>query len=123
MLSCMPLLFLPTAGFESGDCIDYVFMMNTTVFPQILPEDNPYGCPINYWADDYSLYNPALITPPPLLDSTSSISEPYLKQSSRMAIEFAETVVSPVKGLYGELVDLDVTYIDVENADDDDVFL
>lgn len=40
-----------------------------------------------------------------------------------MAIEFTESLVSPVKGLYGETVDHDTTcIIDVETVDDDDVF-
>ena len=104
----------PSAGFESGDCT------STCLFPYISPEDNPYNCPLNYWADDNSLYNPALINPPPVLDT---ISEPYLRQASCMAIEFTESLVSPVKGLYGETVDHDTTcIIDVETVDDDDVF-
>lgn len=45
--------------------------------------DSPYGCQVNYWADENSLYNSALIYPPPLLDAGMSFTEPYLHQVSR----------------------------------------
>ena len=47
------------------------------------PLESPYGCPLNFWADENSLYNSALVYPPPLLDETESFSEPYLHRASQ----------------------------------------
>ena len=99
-------------GFESGmrDCTENPFFPEPQLFPQV-----EYGCPLNYWADDNSLYNPALITPPPQLDSTSSFSLPYLQQSSRMALESSYSIVSPLMGRGAN----ETLFLDVETIEDD----
>lgn len=52
----------------------------------IITQPNPFmASSLSYWADDNSLWNPNLISPispDPLMESTSSFSEPYLQQST-----------------------------------------
>ena len=86
-----------------------------------------YDCPLNYWAEAHSLYNPALISLPPAFDASSSFSEPYLQESSRLTMESSQYDISPVKGFHLEYSfnsSMDNTLIvDVVNYDNDDVFL
>ncbi len=91
------------------------------------PQEGAYGCCLGYWTDN-TLYNPALITSPPMLDSSSSFSEPYLLESCRVAMETTQYSPSPVKGFHLEYSDTDTSLdntlvIDVVHYDDDDVFL
>ena len=51
--------------------------------PNPEPLESPYGWPLDFSPDEYSLYNYALIHPPPLLDETVSFSAPYLRQIAR----------------------------------------
>jgi hypothetical protein len=81
------------SGFESSSSSE-MFNWMTNNLQQI---DSPYGCPLNYWADENSLYNSALIYPPPLIDPASSFSEPYLQQTSQMHMESQEGMMSPMK--------------------------
>lgn len=120
------LLIFPT-GFESGDSNEQMkphYTLHTeidsTIRPtKILTQPNAFSSSsLTYWADDNSLWNPNLITPNPLVDSTSSFSEPYLRQSSVMGY----TDVSPVKG-FPVIEDMNNTVIvDIETADDDVFF-
>ena len=109
---CLPFpSSLSCPGFESGDgsSEDLVSSEPDSLFPPV--QDNPYGdCQLNYWADDYSLYNPVLIVPPPKI---SSFSEPYFQESTRSLL--TENTVSPLRGLHGERHSYPV--------DSDDVFL
>ena len=82
------------------------------------PQESPFGCPLNYWADENSLYNPTLITPPPMLEPGSSFSEPYLKQLAIEQWRWNSTILSPIKRLDSSS-SLDSTQtIDVENTND-----
>ena len=49
--------------------------------PQSL--ESLYQRPLDFWHDEYSLFNSALIYPHPLLDPIESFSEPYLRQTSQ----------------------------------------
>ena len=84
-----------------------------------------------YWADDNSLWNPNLITPEPLMESTGSFSEPYLQQTAQLALDYD---VSPVKGLglpdidhsytHSSIIEPHSTYVlGLDSLNDDDVFL
>ncbi len=69
-----------------------------------------------YWADDNSMWNPNLITPNLLIDSTGSFSEPYLQQTTQVDL------VSPMK----DLMNSDDGFLQLSDScilDDDDVFL
>ena len=77
---------------------------------------------LSYWADDNSLWNPNLISPDPLMDSTSSFSEPFLRQTTQVELVCD---MSPVDGLFdadGFLQEPHNTYI-LDSVNDDDVFL
>ena len=94
---------------------------STMLFPtKILTQPNPFNSSsLTYWVDDNSLWNPNLITPDPLMDSTSSFSEPYLRESSVMS----SADVSPVKGFYPVENTYDGTHVvDIDTADDDVFF-
>ena len=71
---------------------------------------------ISYWADDNSMWNPNLITPNLLIDSTGSFSEPYLQQTTQVDL------ASPMK----DLMNSDDNFLQLSDScilDDDDVFL
>ena len=85
-----------------------------------------------YWADDNSLWNPNLITPEPILESTCSFSEPYLQQTAQLGLDYD---VSPVKGLGLGLLEAETSYthqsmlephstyiVGLDSPNDDDVF-
>ena len=58
------------------------------LFPEYMADaygDEHVCWPLDLWPDENSLYHPALLTPPPLLDT---FSEPYLRQASWMLREF-----------------------------------
>ena len=79
---------------------------------------------LSYWADDNSLWNPNLISPDPLMDSTSSFSEPFLRQTTQVELVCD---MSPVDGLFDadgflHLQEPHSTYI-LDSVNDDDVFL
>ena len=114
---CFP-SFHPVIGFESCGSSSEVLYPQMNWLPTIPTQpsisDSPYGCQVNYWADENSLYNSALIYPPPLLDAGMSFTEPYLHQVSRyiqmtqslkpllfylfrMVLESQEVTVSPIK--------------------------
>ena len=73
-------------GLDSpNNCLEMVCPNNwvPTIPPTPLPLESPYGYPLNFWPDESSLYNSALMYPPPLLDHNVSFSEPYLHQASQ----------------------------------------
>ncbi len=84
--------------------------------------------PLSYWIDDNSLWNPNLITPDPLIDSTGSFSEPYLQQTTQVKLVY--DVRPDVKDItfsnsddgFIQLQDSHCAYI-LDSANDDDVFV
>lgn len=80
---------------------------------------------MSYWVDDNSLWNPNLITPDPLINSTGSFSEPYLQQTTQVKLVY--DVTPDVKDLmfsnrddeFIQLQDSHCAYV----LNDDDVFL
>ena len=120
------------AGFESSDSGETVQQDGSFSEMKIIVQPNPFlASSLSYWADDNSLWNPNLISPispDPLMDSTSSFSEPYLQQSTRGT--FYEDI-SPVKPIHerGSSLLLDTTPIAIQldqdalGHDDDIVFL
>ena len=111
-------LYTCILGFESEDGSENPLLSAVTHHlpeTRILSQDSMYGCQLNYWPDDNSLYNSALITPPPLLDPAISFSEPYLQQTSQMVLDSNMTTVSPVKPLHGR----DGVLNSMESTDDD----
>ena len=110
--TCMHLTY---AGFESSDTGDTV---------KIISQLNPNS--LHYWADDNSLWNPNLISPispDPLMDSTSSFSEPYLQQSTKDALY---EDISPVKPIHNRgsslLLDTTPIQLDLDVLGEDNVF-
>lgn len=95
---------------------------------KIITQPNPFlASSLSYWADDNSLWNPNLISPispDPLMESTSSFSEPYLQQSTRDAL-YGD--ISPVKPIHdrGSSLLLDTTplQLELDTLGEDDVFL
>ena len=124
------LQFYMHAGFESSDSGETVQQDRSFSEMKIIAQPNPFlASSLSYWADDNSLWNPNLISPispDPLMDSTSSFSEPYLQQSTR-GILYED--ISPVKPIHerGSSLLLDTTplQLDLETLgeDDDIVFL
>lgn len=68
---------------------------------KIITQPNPFlASSLSFWADDNSLWNPNLISPispDPLMDSTSSFSEPYLQQSTCAYRDTLYESISPLK--------------------------
>lgn len=120
----------PPTGFESGEgSAPEIFIAESQPVyvddMSLLPLPEPayaLGC----WPDT-TLYNPVLLNPPPLLDSSSSFSEPYLQESCRIAMETSQFSPSPLKGFQYSDFDTsmdDTLVIDVVHCpEDDDVFL
>ena len=117
---------MPTSGFESSDSGDTVKDQSFSEM-KIITQPNPYMAnSLTYWADDNSLWNPNLISPispDPLMDSTSSFSEPYLQQSTRDALY---EDISPVKPIHNRgsslLLDTTPIQLDLDVLGEDDVF-
>ncbi len=83
---------------------------------------------LSYWVDDNSLWNPNLISPDPLIDSTGSFSEPYLQQTTQVKLvydvspDMKDIMFSSGGDGYIQLQDSHCAYI-LDSTNDDDVFL
>ena len=116
------------AGFESSDSGETLQHDHSFSEMKIITQPNPFiASSLTYWADDNSLWNPNLISPispDPLMDSTSSFSEPYLQQSTRDALY---EDISPVKPIHNRgsslLLDTTPLQLELDTLDEDDVFL
>ena len=116
------------AGFESSDSGEAVQHDHSLSEMKIIAQPNPFiASSLTYWADDNSLWNPNLISPispDPLMDSTSSFSEPYLQQSTRDPLY---EDISPVKPIHNRgsslLLDTTPLQLELDTLDEDDVFL
>ena len=85
--------------------------------------ENVFCCPLDYWPDDEnSLYHPALLTPPPMLEPGSSFSEPYLSEVALINWRLNCEQLSPVKGLSVDTYRNSTDTLNTENSTIEDDF-
>lgn len=120
------------AGFESSDSGETAQQDRSFSEMKIITQPNPFmASSLSYWADDNSLWNPNLISPispDPLMESTSSFSEPYLQQSTyRDALYENISPLKPIASRGSSLLDTTPIQLELEEEihllGEDDVFL